>query len=547
MRGRTFIALLLVASLILPAGAALAGAQDGGDSTSSASGYTLEELQRGGKTLDNSPGSLRMSDNRMYWLIHWPASNPTADPGEDDNWKHLEPGEQVQRNAVYLRTFLFEESATRTVKIVYWQKGEQTVTRGNETVTEPVATNVTVAEHELTLTRGRPTKKIPLRQHDAPVQVTMWLEGVPEARWTFEHKSVATMQSAGISSEGDYLARASLEFLIPIAIGAFVVGFIVKRALDTAGIGPQWGYAAWLILLTLGTGAVVMFWYSSLAEIVVVAPYLLAGYVVGIIGVVLLETYTNNVSKALFIRPSLDYATAPDGEDAFDMTTAEIEEHLTVRMPDGGLAVVKKGLIPFLARAFGNAARLENAEELKMRVQLPNSKWDELYYVHPLSEEVLEYKSEGFSLNLPEPDGIGEWVNVLAVVGIIGSVGYLVAQFLSGPIAVGLVGAGVLAYVLEPVDGEARVTPAPAHMRSAHATMMALTEDTHDAETIDEARKQLQKERISTEQQVEERLEDYDETLIQEMTGTAASPTLSGNGSEATSDETALEEAETDE
>jgi hypothetical protein len=550
MKGRTFIALVLVFSLVAPVGAAVVGAQDGSTNSSDDGdeSYTLDELRQDGPTYSNSPPSVRMTDSRMYWLVHWPASNPTADPGEDNNWVHLgKDGGVVERNAVWLRTILFDDSETHTLKIVYWTEGERTVQKGNQTVTEPAATNVTVDEHKVTMSRGWPMQKVPLKQHDQPVRVTMWLEEYPEtARWTFEHQSVATTQSAGISSEGDYLTRVSLEFLIPIVIGTFLVGYILKRALDKAGIGPQWGYAPWLILLTLITGAGVMWFYSSLADLIVMAPIVLAGYVVGIIGVIILETYTNNVSKALFIRPSLDYAKAPDGDDAFDMTEADIEEHQLVRMSDGGMAVVKKGLLPFLSRAFGGAARLENADQMKMRVKMPNSKWDEMFYVHPLAEEIVDYKPEGWSFDLPNPETAGDYINVAATGGLVLAGAYIVSLTVGQTIAAGATLLAVCAYAATPEDGHARVEPAPAHMRSAHATMMTLTEEYEDAETIDKAREELQKERISTEKQVEERLEDYDETLIQEMTGTTASPTIEGDGTEATADETEMEEVEGD-
>jgi hypothetical protein len=523
---RTVVALLLVGSLLAPVGAVVVGAQQGGGDAADSSGSpTLEELQRGGQTISNSPESLRIVDGQMWWMIHWPANDPTANPGEDGKWTHLGPGDRVQRNAVYLRSYILDDARTETVNIAYWEKGTRTVKQGNTTTSEPIAENVSVHEHQVTMPFGRPTVEIPLQQHDRPVQVTMWLEGQPDVRWRFEHQSIATTQSAGIDSEGDYLSRVLMEFIIPVILGTFGGGFGIKKMLDRAGAGPQWGFAPWIILLTIVTGAGVLWGYSSLADLIVMAPTVLALYVVGVICIIILETYTSGVSRSMFLQPVLEAATSPTGEDAHDMTRVDMEEHKTVRMSDGSTAILKPGLLPFLARAFGRAARLEGADELNMITEMPNSKWDRLYYVHPEAEEVIHYDSEGWSFEFPSVSRDNA-VKMAAGVGLLGFGAYAAATY-SGPTvaAVGVVGA-VAAVTLTPQEGEAWFEPAPAHMRSAHSTMMMLTEETRDAETIDEAREQLLEERLTFEQQVEDRIEDSDSTLIEVMNGADVDKTI---------------------
>ena len=121
--------------------------------------------------------------------------------------------------------------------------------------------------------------------------MTIWIDGLgDEARWTLRHHSIATTNAAGIDSEGDYLYRASTEFIIPIIIGTFAVSKLRNRALDAAGVGPMWGLAPWIVLITVLSGFVLIGMFGSFAELFVHLPLILAVYVTAIIGVVLLES-----------------------------------------------------------------------------------------------------------------------------------------------------------------------------------------------------------------------------------------------------------------
>jgi len=499
MRG-TSVALLALVLLVAAPVVGVVGAQEGtpaatpeANNTTGASDdgeLTLDELKQNGPRQANSPDGVRMGNERAYWAVYWPASDPFAEPGSEEGSERLSPGTTVGRNAVYLRTWTFEDR-TETVKVAYWERGTQTVRQGNTTTKEPAARNVTVETHEVTFERGRPTVEIPLRHHDQTTQVTMWIEDSDYARWTFAHRSIATTQAAAINSQGDYLSSVITDFLLWIVLGGFVVGWAVKRALETAGIGPQYGYAPWLIGLSILTGGAALFLYESVANLVVNAQYLLAAYIVAVIGIVMLETYETNVSKALFLRPTLSHTESPTGDEAWDMLDAESQVEKIVRAPDGSVQVVKPGLFAFLARVFGKAAEIENVEDLRTRVPM-QGRFDELFLTDPEAHEILLYSPEGWQTNLPalSRENAMEWG--LTGAGVLLAVWSVGSGFISGPVGplavVTLTVAGLAVWALEPVDGVARVDPAPVHLRTAFGTLTQYGGDVDDAKHFREVK-----------------------------------------------------------
>lgn len=506
------LALLLVAAPIIGS----VGAQQ---SSASDSGLTLDELEQNGPRQANSPDGVRMGQERAYWAVYYPAGSPFADPGNPEGGENLAPDHTVGRNSIYLRTWTFEDRQ-HTVHVAYWQRGTRTVTEGNTTREEPVARNVTHVTHEVTFERGRPTVEIPLQRHDDPTQVTIWIEGEDYARWTFEHQSIATTQSSSIDSQGDYLLSVITDFLLWIVVGGFVVGWAIKRALDRAGIGPQYGYTPWVIALGLATGLGGLLLFESLANLLVNAQYLLALFVVGIIGIVMLETYTTNVSSALFLRPTLDHAESPTGDDAFDVLDAEAREERIIRTPDGEISVVKPGLLAFLARVFGSRATLDNAADLRTRVPM-NGGWDELFLVDPEADEILHYSPESWEVTLPELTRANAGEYGAAIAGLALSAWTLSSGFITGTTMTVLVcaatAAGLAVWTLDPVDGVAAVNPAPVHLRTAFGTMVKYAEDVDDAKHFDELKEQLDGERISKQREVDREVERHDRTLAEGM------------------------------
>ena len=534
--------LLAVSGLVAPVVAQDASTPD--EPRNASDEYTLDELKQGGTTVSGAPASVRMTQRKQFWVVHWPATAVGSNVGEDDQWSHVEPGTRVDRNAVYLRSIVLDQETVH-VKVASWRRGERTVTEGNTSRTVPVARNVTVRTHEVSLDRGWPMVAVPLPQHNRPTQVTMWIEEYPGARWRFEHQSVATTQNAGIESEGDYLVSLLLDVLVWVLGGGFVVGIAAKRALDRAGRGPGYGYGPWIFGLTLITVIGGFIAFQSLAEVIVAAPTVLAAYTVGVFGIILLETYTSNVRKVQFEQLDVEHATTPSGDDGYGWRTTATTTEDVVRMPDGRDAVVRKGLFPFLARVFGRAATLRNQGEIAHRIEDTGpSKIDERILVHPDADEVLRYEPEGFKWAWetesedPHADtdatevqgyevaktafaglatttlvGLALTNPIPSGLGLLGAIGAVLGQ----PLALAAGGLAVLIVGREAVPGEALVVPAPSHMETAYATTAMLAELSEDADTIDEFKRLYRRERIKSQKDVEEALEKRDQTLVEGM------------------------------
>lgn len=479
--------------------------------------YELDELQQPGTHHSGAPDSVRIADRQSYWLIHWPADQILADVGdpEDSGWEFLSTGATVDRNSIWLRSINVDSAETIDVKVVYYDVKE--LEMENASGTEQVATNFAIDQHTIELQRGWPMVEIPLRQSDDKRHVTMWIEGhEEEARWTFKHESVATTQSAGIDSEGDYIARASLEFFLPLILGTLVVGTVSKRALDRAGRGPMKGMAFWLIGLSILTGAFIFAQYNNIAELLVDLPYVMAAYAVAFIGIVMLESYTNNTKRVKFVRPNLENASSYDGDEMLGFLEAETQEEYIAELGSDEYAIVRPGIRPFLSRVFGGAAKLDAPATMKTRISIegPNDEW---FFVHPDSETVLDYEPEGWTLEVPEPEGRGDWMNLGAYVGIIALIGASVSSWMTLSWGIGIATILALGLLATPKHGKAEFTPAPAHTRAAFASALYMDLEIRGAETLEEANKEITRQSVARERERTKRVQDQDETLIEEM------------------------------
>ena len=101
-RGRWVLAIVAIALLVGAAGVAVTAQET---SSTSESDLTLSELREDGTRYTGSPDSVRIEDDQMFWLIHWPAgiSGSPGDP-DDNQWQYLSPDDVVDRNSVWLRT-----------------------------------------------------------------------------------------------------------------------------------------------------------------------------------------------------------------------------------------------------------------------------------------------------------------------------------------------------------------------------------------------------------------------------------------------------------
>lgn len=409
----------------------------------------------------------------------------------------------------------------RNVTLVYWQRGERP-TGANGTM-QPAAVNQTVVERTVTFEPGKSLAELELPKHAETTRVTMWLDSAPDrARWTFEHKSAATSMPANIENEGQYFARAGMEFIFPTIVGGFIMALFVRKWLNRAGIGPMYGYGAWIVMITIFTGVVVAGAFSSTAEALVNVPYIASGYVVLIFAAILMETYQKDVGKALFLRPELTDGESFNENEAFaqGIFMGDMEEERVLKAGDGLPSVVRPGLLAFLARAFGARAYLEGAEGMQSRIKLPSSKWDELYLVDPEADSVVDYTPEGWQFDLPSIGSVDDALPVLGGLALAGVLGYAAGQATGvmylAPVVAAL---PLVVHYTSPRGGSAMFEAAPAHYRSVFASLFLQVEGYTDARKLDQAKEALLAEKIRRQQDIEDEIEQQDKTLVEELLG----------------------------
>ena len=481
---------------------------------------TLSELRDGGTRYQDSPESVRIDTDaeQMYWMVYWPPGKFGAQRGDPQGqWEYVPSGGTVQSNAVYLRTVRTDAGTDElTVNIAYWNAEDV----GPENRTVEGVTGLEVERQKVEVSPGMPMIKIPLQRSDNPREVTIWIEESEEdARWRFTHESTSTSESIAISTRGDYLWRVGYEFILPILLGSVVVGGISKRAIGKAGVGPQIGLFWWAVLGFVGLSMLLLYAFDSVSELVANAPSLLAGAVVIAVGVIILELYEGQSRDVLFLRPETIESSSPTGQEAVDANFGDIQEETVVDLPDGTPAVVRSGLRPFLARCFGEAAKLKGDEKIQTRLKLPNSEWDEIVFVAPDSPEgePIDYDPEGWTVDLPEVEELSDAVHYLGVVAVLGAIAMILSGTAGELWALGFLAITGAVLVLSPDPGVAEVDAASAHVRQAVCTSMMLSRELSNAQTIDEARGRIIQEQARTQREIDEALEREDSTLVEEM------------------------------
>ncbi|WP_176696698.1 hypothetical protein, partial [Haloparvum sedimenti] len=326
--------------------------------------------------------------------------------------------------------------------------------------------------------------------------------------------------SAGISNEGDYWTRALTELVIPIVLGSFIAGSTKRWAIKKAKVGPMWGYGRWIILLAIATGFAVVGSFSSIAEVIASAPIIVALLVVAIVFIVLIESDTDRVERWEFNMPKLTSASSPSGEDVLDAARVDTTTELVARTEEDGYVVIKPGLFPFISRMFGGSAPLEGQDQIDTQIDVTRGRDDKKVFVEPDGEYVLDYKPEGWSLQLPSlestDDKVGFAIRMLSLM----AVAAVVATAWSSVVGILVYLAGMLALFARPTKGHARIEPAPAHGRSAWLSMLYLSMEYSDAESLQEARERLVKEQARADKDVDEALQKSDRTLVEEMFNT---------------------------
>lgn len=496
-------------------------------------GYTIDELQQRGDTYENSPDGVRISGDRMYWLIHWPGDSLFANPGDtnDPNWEYLGDGQLVDRNSVWLRSI--NTQGTEEVDVTVVSYVEQQTENGTGTI--PV--NVTERTHTVELEAGWSMAEVDLPRTDDRKQVSIWVEDDPaDLRWNVEHESLATTQPMLITTWGGFIYQAFMVFLGPILFGSLFVGAGGKKVIDRAKVGPNWGMLQWGLVISIGSMILLWFYFDSIAELVVAAPFVLAAGIVGLFGIILIENYSADTYTAEFVRPNLTDAQSPTGDDIKDVVSVQSQEETLVRTGVEGLAVVRKGMLPFLSRCFGGAANLEGAAAVDTHVAAESGEMDYKFYVSQDADDVLDYRPEGWKIELPEleiPDELSDRPEPLTTSEWLGLAAnqYGVPAF-GGLLLFGMMwmafspmwalASGVLlmgAATVRPRDGYARFEPATVHERTAYTSMLYLERDEVEAQTIQELMKKIPELETRALRERFELLDEQDATMVEETFG----------------------------
>lgn len=543
-----FAAVLVVAALAAVSGAGITAA-DGAAATNSSvsevnSEWTADELRRGGSLISGAAPSQRWLGDAGSVYVDYPDPNPLAfsSGAEWESGVILSPGSLVESRELTINAQRPRDAPTENynLRVVYWDSERVDVQNGEGTVTtEERLVNVTTDTHELEFSGSFDQESVTLRKSGETRKVTMWLEddtgnAVSGARWTFEHRTAATAASSEIESMGDLLGWVAKWIAGPLVLLTVVGGFASRAAIQKAGTGPDKGLVYWSIMLTtVALFAVGLGWYYLADWIValpLVIPFALAAFTV----LVILETYESGVEKVEFVKPEISLGKSPSGDVSIDTLSVESTTEKVVRQGPEGMAVVRSGIRPFLARVFGGTAPLKGAGQLSTRIDVDGTRTDAKVWVHPKASKVLRYEPERWELDMPAPSNREEWFRVGAatlLALVFGAAVWLTWGALAGA-AVTTAVVGVIA--LRPVNGFAEVDVAPAHVREAFITNLYHARELDDADTISAARKKLVEKEAHNEKDVEKALTERDETLLAEMHSVDASEVVSGYDGEET-------------
>lgn len=526
-----FAVALVVVALAALSGAGLTVGEAAAANTSTVeepdSEWSADELRRGGSLISGAAPSQRWLDESGSVYIDYPDPNPLA-VSSGEEWESgviLAPGSLVESRQLTINAQRPQDAETGSydLRVVYWDSERVTVETDDGTVTtEERLTNVTTDTHEVEFSGSFDQETVTLRRSGETRQVTMWLEddsgnAVGGARWNFEHRTAATAASAGIDSMGDLLGWVAKWIAGPLVLLTVVGGFMSRAAIKKAGTGPDKGLVFWGIMLsTAGLFAVGLGWFylaDWLVALPLVIPVALAAFSV----LVILETYESGVERVEFIKPEISVGKSPSGELSLDTLSVSSSKEKIVRQGPEGMAVVRSGIRPFLARCFGGTAPLEGAGQLSTRIDVDGSRTDAKVWVHPKASKVLQYEPERWELDMPAPSDRGGWIR-LAVTALLVLVFSGAVWWTWGALAGALTTALLIGVVaLRPVHGYAKVDVAPAHVREAFITNLYHARELDDADTISAARTRLVEKEARSEKDVEKALTERDETLLAEM------------------------------
>jgi len=536
MRRRILLASIALLLLVAPvvSAASVAAQQTAADAnttatntTASDESYALEELQGNGKTQDGAPPSMR-------FLGQYGSATVRYEPvgfGSSD-WEYLKPNTRVQQDQVTLRMIrLGDPDENLTVHVVGWQRGTRTVQTENGTTEKPVARNVTERVVSVNAGRGYSNATVPLPSSFGERQrITMWVEEYPDARWTYQHRTIATARSININSWGDFLSTLFWQIGVYALPAMLIGGFVGRKHHEKALVGPQWSLFKWGLAVSIPIALLASFFAFQGAVLATRVPQLIA-LVFGVLtyALVLEGSGPGDLQKFLFRRQDLENAKSPRGEETHD---SRYVDHVVKtglrREADQELVLIRKGLPAFMARLRGSLATLDISEiethkkgkqspyELEIELDPEFDLRDAL--IHQPPELVRLPLTEEFDIphvglmSLPNP-------GVVLPIGGGAAAGWFIADTWLGIPGFGaVVGAIVgLPFIYRVENGGAESEPAPYHFTQAEASLAHEIKQFADSKTLDQYRDVAWRERMKTPIEARNIEQKFDSSVTREL------------------------------
>lgn len=491
--------------------------------------YSYRTLADGGDRYPNLHDSWRPIEDRpaASWVRYYPSGGWVDTSEGSTDWQYLSPSDTVKRNFVDLTVMdLGEEPVDQwTLTVVYWEDSTREVhnSRTNTTTTERYAANQTVERIHIDAGSASSLPRVPLRAHyDGPVRVTMWLETSEEtARWTFTHRSLKSAQASSTSTAGADAMKVGKVVGIGavLAVIAYALGRVFNRR---AIVGPMKGSMWWLLVLGGGQAFVLLAGWDFLANTLAVHPELLAGELL-LVGLVQgIESKGREVCySAAFLRPDVTpVGKTALGEPGVEANGIGYDEHLLAQDATGRLVVVSPGIFPWLLRLIGGETHgrtyLEGTDTVRCSMNVTAGRHDLVFYVSPLSDDVVDYTAPNVSLRLPSPSLLQAGVCVVAL-----WVGGVITYSLGAGVGTGLAAVGSL-FLPSFVDVHAEnavIDPAPPHFADAHANSMVLAANYDAVRTVDDAKDKLAESEARRNVAVLDADEERAVTLVEETLG----------------------------
>ncbi len=526
--------------------------------SSGASDYSLVELQAPGDRIPGAAPSQRWVRGGSVW-VDSAESNPLQSSGSAE-WAAetlLRPDATVDANSLRLHFQVGQDVGERryNVTVVFYDVRTEryNVSVGNrtETRTRRIATNVTRTERTVNVSRAFAVKEVPLTPHyDDGKNAVMCVQpadaagdciSAPDhsARWAgWSHKSARASEGTDVSTVGGLLWWATVNVVLPGVASVATFGAVGYLLLSRAGAGPRnppqlyglGGGPARVVALAVG--------WDALAAFVAAHPPAVGLAIGPVVAPFAAKTFNDGVRKLLLARPEVTEATTPTGDEGTDVLRWHLSElPIVERLGDGRPVVARPGVVPFVLRLLG--ARTPVEWDARTEVDVDGSTdYDQLAIVDPTAESAVEWDRGSIGLDTPDtPEprtdidalrGLGSWAVFAGKVFGALVVGAALADGLVGLWWVGLV--AVVPVAVTAVERAAEIPLASVHGRAAVATMLVGQQEASAAETLDETRDALWRERAKGQQEVEAVLDDADRTLLSEAAAGDVDVSADGDG-----------------